>query len=139
MSSFFILLFMALTIFNVPIKGSVLTLCISALAYCVIATGIGLLASTVTRSQIAVIFLTCVGTMLPAIQFSGLLTPVSSLEGVGRYIGEVFPTAHLLVISRGVFNKALQFADLHTSIFSLLITIPIILGMSILLLKKQEG
>jgi len=77
--------------------------------------------------------------MLPAIQFSGLLTPVSSLEGVGRYIGEVFPTAHLLVISRGVFNKALQFADLHTSIFSLLITIPIILGMSILLLKKQEG
>lgn len=139
MSSFFILLFMAITIFNVPIKGGIFTLCISALAYCIIATGMGLLASTVTRSQIAVIFLTCVGTMLPAIQFSGLLNPVSSLEGSGRYIGEVYPTAHMLIISRGVFNKALQFADLHTSIFSLLITIPIILGMSILLLKKQEG
>ena len=97
------------------------------------------LASTVTRSQVAVIFLTTVGTMLPAIQFSGLLNPVASLEGIGRYIGEVYPTSHMLVIARGVFNKALGLVDLHNSIFVLLITIPIILGASIFLLKKQEG
>ncbi|WP_294615970.1 ribosome-associated ATPase/putative transporter RbbA [uncultured Gilliamella sp.] len=139
MLSFLLLLIMAVTIFNVPIKGSILTLCFAALAYCIISTGFGLLASTVTRSQIAVIFLTCVGTMLPAIQFSGLLNPVSSLEGIGRYIGEVYPTTHLLIIARGVFNKALGFADLHGSIFALLITIPIVLGASIFLLKKQEG
>ncbi|WP_081299735.1 ribosome-associated ATPase/putative transporter RbbA [Gilliamella sp. wkB112] len=139
MLSFLLLLIMAMTIFNVPIKGNVLTLCVAALAYCIISTGFGLLASTVTRSQIAVIFLTCVGTMLPAIQFSGLLNPVSSLEGIGKYIGEVYPTTHLLIIARGVFNKALSFADLHSSIFILLITIPIVLGVSIALLKKQEG
>ncbi|OCG20924.1 multidrug ABC transporter ATP-binding protein [Gilliamella sp. wkB108] len=139
MLSFLLLLIMAITIFKVPIKGSILTLCLAALAYCIISTGFGLLASTVTRSQIAVIFLTCVGTMLPAIQFSGLLNPVSSLEGIGRYIGEVYPTTHLLIIARGVFNKALGFADLHSSIFALLVTIPIVIGVSILLLKKQEG
>lgn len=139
MASFFIMLFMALTIFDVPIKGSLFTLCVAGLSYCIISTGMGLLASTITRSQIAVIFLTCVGTMLPAIQFSGLLNPVSSLEGAGRYIGEIYPTKHMLIISRGVFNKALEFGDLHSSIFSLFITIPIVLGVSILLLKKQEG
>ncbi|MCX8682198.1 ribosome-associated ATPase/putative transporter RbbA [Gilliamella sp. B2889] len=139
MLSFLLLLLMAVTIFGVPIKGSLLTLCLAGLAYCIIATGFGLLASTVTRSQIAVIFLTCVGTMLPAIQFSGLLNPVASLEGSGRYIGEVYPTTHMLIIARGVFNKALGFFDLHNSIFALLITIPIILGASIFLLKKQEG
>ncbi|OTQ77447.1 ribosome-associated ATPase/putative transporter RbbA [Gilliamella apis] len=139
MLSFLLLLLMAVTIFGVPIKGSLLTLCLTGLAYCIIATGFGLLASTVTRSQIAVIFLTCVGTMLPAIQFSGLLNPVASLEGSGRYIGEVYPTTHMLIIARGVFNKALGFFDLHNSIFTLLITIPIILGASIFLLKKQEG
>lgn len=139
MLSFLLLLLMAVTIFDVPIKGSLLTLCLAGLAYCIIATGFGLLASTVTRSQIAVIFLTCVGTMLPAIQFSGLLNPVASLEGSGRYIGEVYPTTHMLIIARGVFNKALGFFDLHNSIFALLITIPIILGASIFLLKKQEG
>ena len=139
MLSFLLLLIMAITIFDVPIKGSFLTLCLAGLAYCVIATGFGLLASTVTRSQVAVIFLTTVGTMLPAIQFSGLLNPVASLEGIGRYIGEVYPTSHMLVIARGVFNKALGLFDLHNSIFVLLITIPIILGASIFLLKKQEG
>ena len=139
MLSFLLLLLMAVMIFGVPIKGSLLTLCLAGLAYCIIATGFGLLASTVTRSQIAVIFLTCVGTMLPAIQFSGLLNPVASLEGSGRYIGEVYPTTHMLIIARGVFNKALGFFDLHNSIFTLLITIPIILGASIFLLKKQEG
>ncbi|MCX8649630.1 ribosome-associated ATPase/putative transporter RbbA [Gilliamella sp. B2776] len=139
MLSFLLLLLMAVTIFGVPIKGSLLTLCLAGLAYCIIATGFGLLASTVTRSQIAVIFLTCVGTMLPAIQFSGLLNPVASLEGSGRYIGEVYPTTHMLIIARGVFNKALGLFDLHNSIFALLITIPIILCASIFLLKKQEG
>ncbi|OCG39652.1 ribosome-associated ATPase/putative transporter RbbA [Gilliamella sp. Bif1-4] len=139
MFSFLLLLFMAITIFSVPVKGSLFTLCLSAFAYCIISTGFGLLASTVTRSQIAVIFLTCVGTMLPAIQFSGLLNPVASLEGGGRYIGEVYPTTHMLIIARGVFNKALGFMDLHNSIFALLVTIPIVLGASIFLLKKQEG
>lgn len=139
MLSFLLLLFMAITIFDVPIKGSLVTLCIAALAYCIISTGLGLLASTITRSQIAVIFLTCVGSMLPAIQFSGLLNPVSSLDGIGRYIGEVYPTTHMLIISRGVFNKALGLLDLQSSIIALLITIPILLGTAILLLKKQEG
>jgi ribosome-dependent ATPase len=139
MFSFLLLLFMAITIFGVPVKGSLFTLCLAAFAYCIISTGFGLLASTVTRSQIAVIFLTCVGTMLPAIQFSGLLNPVASLEGGGRYIGEIYPTTHMLIIARGVFNKALGFMDLHNSIFILLVTIPIVLGASIFLLKKQEG
>ncbi|MWN89803.1 ribosome-associated ATPase/putative transporter RbbA [Gilliamella sp. Pra-s65] len=139
MFSFLLLLFMAITIFGVPVKGSLFTLCLAAFAYCIISTGFGLLASTITRSQIAVIFLTCVGTMLPAIQFSGLLNPVASLEGSGRYIGEIYPTTHMLIIARGVFNKALGFMDLHNSIFILLVTIPIVLGASIFLLKKQEG
>ncbi|MCO6523416.1 MAG: ribosome-associated ATPase/putative transporter RbbA [Candidatus Schmidhempelia sp.] len=138
MASFFIMLLITFIIFNVQIKGSFLTLCVAALGYCTIATGMGLLASTVTRSQIAVIFLTCVGTLVPAIQFCGLINPVTALEGLGHYIGQFYPTTHMLIISRGVFNKALNYTDLHASLFALLITIPIILGTSIWLLKKQE-
>lgn len=138
MLSFMLLIFMALTIFAVPIKGSFLTLFLATFLYCVIATGIGLLASTVTRSQIAVLFLTMVGTMLPAIQFAGVINPVSTLEGGGRLIGEIYPTTYMLIISRGVFNKALEFSDLYASIGALLVMIPVILVVSILLLKKQD-
>lgn len=137
MISFLLMTLMAVTLFDVPVKGSFLTLCLAAFIYCIISTGMGLLASTFTRSQIAVMFLTMVGTMLPAIQFSGLLNTVSSLEGAGRIIGEVYPTTHMLIITRGVFNKALTFMDLYGALVALAAAVPVILISSILLLKKQ--
>ena len=137
MVSFLLMVFMAVTLFDVPVKGSFSTLCAGAFIYCVIATGMGLLASTITRSQIAVMFITMIGTLLPAIQFSGLINTVSSLEGAGRAIGGIYPTTYMLIISRGVFNKSLGFADLFGSLGVLLVTAPVILIASIALLKKQ--
>lgn len=139
MFSFFILILISITIFGVPIKGSFFTLCLAMLIYSIISTSYGLLASSVTRSQVAVLFLTVIATLVPAVQFAGLINPVSSLEGIGRFIGENFPTTYMLMISRGVFNKALNLSDLYHFINILLIMIPIILGGSILLLKKQDS
>ena len=139
MLSSLLLLVMAVTIFYVPIKGSLPTLVLALLAYCIISTGMGLLASSVTRSQIAVMFLTMIGTLLPAVQFCGLINPVTTLEGFGRVIGNVYPTTHMLLVSRGVFNKALAFSDLHMPLFYLFLTIPVILGLGIVLQKKQAS
>ncbi|HOK28112.1 MAG TPA: hypothetical protein PLI21_03730, partial [Methanomassiliicoccaceae archaeon] len=55
----------------------------------------------------AAIFGTALATMLPAIQFGGLINPVSSLEGVGAVLGRIYPTGPFLTISRGTFDKAL--------------------------------
>ncbi len=137
--SFLLLLLMAVTVFDVPIQGSLITLVLGLLVYCIISTGMGLLASSITRSQIAVMFLTMIGTMLPAIQFCGLINPVTTLEGAGRIIGNIYPTTHMLLISRGVFSKALNFSDLHAPFLNLLITVPIILGLGIILQKKQAS
>jgi len=92
----------------------------------------------VTRSQIAVIFMTMLGTMLPAVQFCGMIDPVTSQEGAGRVIGMIYPTTYMLLISRGIFNKALGFADLYLEMLVLLITVPVVLICGVLLLKKQE-
>lgn len=138
MVSFLMLAFMAVVLFGVPIKGSLVTLLVAALLYCCVSTGMGLLASTVTKSQIAVIFLTMIGTLLPAVQFSGLLNSVSSLSGFGQTVGTIYPTTHMLIITRGVFNKALEFHDLLAPLFALLIAVPIIVGLAIFLVRKQE-
>ena len=137
--NFGLLSLLAVTLFGVPIKGSFLTLTVAALLFVIFSTGFGLFASTFTRSQIAAMFVTIIGTMIPAIQFAGMLNPVSSLEGVGAVIGRIYPAASFLTISRGVFNKALGFSSLHTSFLPLLLAVPVILGLSIVLLKKQEG
>ena len=139
MLSAFLLIVMAVTVFDVPIKGSFLTLIVSLLIYCIVSTGFGLLASSVTRSQIAVIFLTMLGTMLPAVQLCGLTNPVETQKGPALLIGKIYPTTHMLLISRGVFNKALGFAELHHEFLILVITVPIIIGLGVLCLKKQES
>lgn len=138
MVNFLLMSLLAVTVFGVPATGSYPTLLLSALVFSFSATGMGLLASTVTSSQIAAMFLAMIGTLIPATQFSGLIDPVSSLEAAGRAIGAVYPATHMITISRGVFNKSLGFADLTSAFWPLLLSVPVILGLAIALVRKQE-
>ena len=138
MFNFGLMTLLAVTVFDVPVKGSFLTLAAGAVLFVVFSTGFGLFASTFTRSQIAALIVTMVGTIIPVIQFAGVLNPVSSLEGIGAFIGRIYPATYFLNISRGVFSKALGFASLHNSFWPLLLAAPVIVGLSIVLLKKQE-
>ncbi|MFV0264982.1 MAG: ribosome-associated ATPase/putative transporter RbbA [Kluyvera sp.] len=139
MFNFLLLCALSVFVFGVPHKGSFLTLTLAALLYVTIATGLGLLISTFMKSQIAAIFGTAIITLIPATQFSGMIDPVASLEGPGRWIGQIYPTSHFLTIARGTFSKALGLSDLWVSFIPLLITVPLVLGLSVWLLKKQEG
>ncbi len=138
MLNFLFMTVLSATVFGVPVKGSFPTLVLAALVFSFCATGMGLLASSITRSQIAAMFFAMIGTMIPAAQFSGLIDPVSSLQGGARWLGEIYPATHMIDVSRGVFNKALHFDDLRASLVPMLIAAPLIMSAAILLLRKQE-
>jgi len=138
MGSAFLLISMAIFWFGVPIKGNMIALLTGLLLYCIITTGMGLVASAVTRNQLAVIFLVMIATLTPAMNYSGFITPVSSLEPGARSFGMIYPATHMLLISRGVFCKGLGFVDLAANFQMLLITIPILTAAGTLLLRKQE-
>lgn len=128
----------AVTVFGVPMTGSFGTLALAALIFSFCSTGMGLLASTVTRSQIAAMFFAMVGTLIPAVQFAGLINPVSAMTGFARWVGEVYPASHMFTISRGVFNKALRLQDLQAEFWPMLVAVPVIIGAAVALLQKQE-
>ncbi|MDH0083954.1 ribosome-associated ATPase/putative transporter RbbA [Stutzerimonas stutzeri] len=138
MFNFATLALLAVFVFGIPIKGSILTLCLGALLYVTCATGLGLLMSSILNSQIAAIFGTTIVTLLPAIQFSGLIHPVSAMEGAGAFIGKLYPTSHFLIISRGVFSKALGLAELYPYFIPMLLAIPLLTLLSVAGLRKQE-
>ena len=138
MINFDTLVLLAVFVFGIPIKGSLFTLVLGALLYVTCATGLGLLMSSVLNSQIAAIFGTAIATLLPAVQFSGLTHPVSALEGFSAFLGQIYPTSHFLVISRGVFSKALGMADLYWYFIPLLLAIPLLTLLSVAGLRKQE-
>ena len=139
MISGILLVLMTVFLFKVPVKGSWFVLILSLFLYSVTSTGMGLLASSVTRSQIAVIFMTMLGTVLPATQMCGMIDPVSSQQGAAWVIGTLYPTSYMLLITRGVFNKALGFCDLNVQILCMALAIPVLIVLGVICQKKQES
>ena len=98
----------------------------------------GQFVSTLTRSQLAAIIGTAVLTLTPTLHFSGLITPVSSLEGTSRLIGELWPTTYFLKASVGAFTKGLDFGELLPFLAAIAVFIPIVLLPTYLLMHKQD-
>jgi ribosome-dependent ATPase len=138
MLSFFGLVALSVYVFQVPLKGSLLTLSFAALLFVTVTTGIGLLMSAFTKTQVAALAATAILTLLPTVSFSGLTEPVSSLTGVGAMIGKYFPVTYFLNISRGLFTKALEFRDMYADFLAIAACIPVLTILSVALLSKQE-
>ena len=137
MLNFLLMAAFAIFIFQIPFTGSFLTLTAAALIYVIVATGLGLVISAFMKSQIAAIFGTMLITLIPAVQYSGIIDPVSTLQGAGALIGQIYPTTYFVTISRGTFSKALDMTDLWTAFVPLLVAAPVLLGLGVLFLKKQ--
>jgi ribosome-dependent ATPase len=136
--NFLMMALMAWFIFHVPLKGSFLALALGALIYVAATTAWGMFISSFTQTQIAALFGTAILTILPATQFSGMLTPVSSLSGMPAFMGKIFPMTYFVPICVGAYTKGLGFSDLWGQFGWLSLFPPALISMSLLFLRKQE-
>ncbi|WP_020186169.1 ribosome-associated ATPase/putative transporter RbbA [Methylopila sp. 73B] len=139
MLNFALLLGSAVFVFGVPLTGGLFAFASAALLYVTTTTGLGLLLSSFMSSQIAAIFGTALITLIPAVQYSGMTDPVSSLQGAGALIGQIYPTTYFITISRGAFSKALGFEELWSAFVPLAIAVPVVLGAAAAFLRKQAS
>ena len=138
MLNFAVLTILAVTIFAVPIKGSFLMLALCTVLYVTATTGIGMVTSTFTSSQVAAVFVTAILTIVPTIQFSGLLQPVSTLKGNAGIVGAIWPASYYMHSSLGAYTKGLGVRLMVGDIIFLACTIPVLLAVSLVGLRKQE-
>ena len=138
LANFAVMFVMALFVFGVPLKGSFLALLIGVIIYVACTTAYGMVISAFARTQIAALFGTAILTVLPATQFAGMMTPVSSLSGTARIMGSAFPMTYFVPVSIGTFTKGLSLADLAPTIAELAVFIPVLTAISVALLRKQE-
>jgi len=138
MINYVMLVLMSIMVFGVPIKGSVLMLTLCALLYVTATTGIGLLISTFTSSQVAAVFITSIVTILPTTQFSGLLQPVSTLQGNARVFGSIWPTTYYMHASVGAFTKGLSARLLMGDALALACFVPVLIALATIALQRQE-
>jgi ribosome-dependent ATPase len=129
---------LAVLLFRVPLKGSWETLAIGGVIYVLASTGFGLLISVFATTQTAAIFAAAIITILPAVQFSGMFVPVSSLTGGAWLAAKIFPSTYFQAISVGTFTKALGFPALRRNIAALAVIALVYFVTSVALLNKQE-
>lgn len=137
--NFLSLWLLATLVFGIGLNGSASALAVGAVCYVAATTAFGLLVSTFVRTQIAAVFATSIIIVIPTVNFSGFMTPVSSLDEAGRLFGLSFPAAYFQQISLGTFTKGLHWAGLwhnHLILAAFALTYVLI---AILLLRKQEA
>ncbi|MDO6593768.1 ribosome-associated ATPase/putative transporter RbbA [Neptuniibacter sp. 1_MG-2023] len=139
MVNFIILTLLVVFLLDVPLKGSLLGLSLGALFYIFAATSFGLLISTVTKSQVAAVFATAILSIMPTINFSGLVQPTSTMEGGGHLIGLLWPATYYMHLSVAAFTKGLSFSELMGDILLLAVFGPILVIIAATFLKKQEA
>jgi ribosome-dependent ATPase len=137
--NFISLVLLAVFMFEVPVKGSLAALAIGAGLYVFASTGFGLLVSSFVKTQVAGIFAAGILTMLPVVQFSGFLNPVSSLSGGAKVMGYLFPSTYFQKISLGAFTKTLGIHDLMHNFLALALFVVIYLLLGRMLLRTQES
>jgi len=136
--SFVTLLVLALVVFAVPVRGSFATLVVGSALYVLATTAFGLVMSCFTSTQVAAVFATAIVTVLAAVNFSGLLVPVSSLSGGARVAGLAFPAAWYQPVVIGTFTKALGAAALWPNLAMLAGFFVVFVAAARLALSKQE-
>lgn len=100
-----VLLLMAIFIFHVPFKGSLLAYLISSFVYVLCTSGIGLVISIFVETQVAAMIISIIITLLPSVLYSGLLFPVSSFTASTNFIAHLLPTMYFTDIVDATFLR----------------------------------
>ena len=136
----FLLIFAAsIWLFRVRFVGAVWVLVAGALLYSVCTVGLGLLISTLTRSQLAAMLATFLGAVAPAFTFSGIFTPPASLDAVGRFVSRLIPATYFMDIVRGSYLKGGGVVAYVPSLLILMLYCVVIYVAAWLALRKRLG
>lgn len=128
-----------LYVFDVRFVGNPLVLTAAALLYITASVGLGLLISVFCSSQVAAMLVTFIALMTPSMMFSGLMTPISSMDPSAQMISRVIPASYFISMVRGVFLKGLGFRHFASDLLTLGAFAAVVYTIAILGFRKRAG
>jgi ABC-2 type transport system permease protein len=137
-SSMFIV-FMAMVLFDLPMRGSWWALLLAVGLFLLGAIGTGLLISTVAESQQIAFLMGLLLTFLPTFILSGFIFPISSMPRALQIITYAVPARYFLVVLRGIVLKGSSLGVLATPLWALVIYAAVFLALASVRLARQHG
>ncbi len=113
----FILFLVATSLFGVPFRGSFMLYWLSSEIYILISLSVGMLISVITKRQIVAVVLTIIITIIPGFLYSGILMPISSMEGESYIEAHIFPVMYYNHIVYDTFLIGQGMASYKTKLY----------------------
>jgi len=128
---------LAVWLFAVPFKGPLLFFFLATIMYVICTTGIGLVVSVLVNTQTAAMIVTAIFTIVPAVLYSGILVPISSLTQAAQVIAHVLPAMYYTNIALGCFLKGVGFASLWFELLILGLYAAVLFTIGYLMFNKR--
>ena len=125
-------------VFDIPIHGSLVLLPLSTAIYLLSILGIGLVISTVAKTQQQALMSTFLFYM-PAVLLSGFMFPIENMPDIFQYMTYLNPLRYFLIIIRGLFLKGNGIDILWPQMVALLMIGIIVITYSTLRFRKRLG
>lgn len=123
--------------FHIPFLGSFFLFLGATAIYVFCTVGIGLLISSITRSQIVAMLLSLLATLMPSFLFSGFLFPIYTMPMMLQLYTYLFPARYFIEISRGIALKDIGIAVLWPQFLALVIYTALVFFITTRLFRKK--
>jgi len=133
-----VVLLLGKLLFDIPTRGSILLLYALTMMYIVANLALGLLVSTLTKTQVQAMQLSFF-LILPNILLSGFMFPRAAMPAPAQWIGDVLPLTYFLAILRGVLLKGVGFGVLWKETAILTAFAVVLIGLSVTRFRKTVG
>ncbi|QGZ41252.1 ABC-2 type transport system permease protein [Pseudoduganella flava] len=90
-------------LFQVPIQGSLVIMLLASMLYLVVAVGMGLLISSVTKNQFIASQVALLTSFMPSMMLSGFLFDLRNVPAVVRYVGNALPATYFMELIKTLF------------------------------------
>lgn len=132
-----LVLFVSVYVFNVPLRGSVATLLVLSLLFIMVALGLGLFVSSISKTQQQATMTAQFFVMMPMLILSGFIFPIENMPKFFQYITYLVPVRYFMEIVRGVFLKGDGFADLWPQTLALFLIGAGVLSLSVYTFRRS--
>lgn len=124
-------------IFGIEVRGSVLFLFFSTFIFIFSTLGLGLFASTISKTQQQAMMIAIFAMMMPMIYLSGFAFPIENMPKFIQYFSYAIPLTYFNTIIRGIILKGIGFAELWQELLIMLMLGILILIVSASRFKKR--
>lgn len=137
MIGFVLCLLAARLLFGLPMMGSLLVLVASSMLYLLVAVGIGLLISSVTKNQFLASQVALVSSFMPSLMLSGFLFDLRNVPALVRMVGQVLPATYFIELIRTLFLAGNVWTIIVKDCAILLLYAVVLLALALFVTRKR--